>query len=74
MYALYLRLDPKGTEGVDKVKKAGGTRGGKYGGNQALRKMLSDELKRHKQVADRGKWSYYRFDPEIKKILDNILL
>ena len=74
MYALYLRLDPKGTEGVDDVKKAGGTRGKKYGGNQALRKMLSDELKRHKQVADRGKWSYYRFDPEIKKILDNILL
>ena len=74
MYALYLRLDPKGTEGVDSIKRAGGVKRKKYGGNQALRKMLSQELKKHKKVAKRGKYNYYKHDPEINEILDSIQL
>ena len=74
MYALYLRLDPKKTEGVDSTKRAGGIKRKKYGGNQALRKMLSDELKKHKNVAKRDRYNYYKHDPEINEILDSIQL
>ena len=74
MYALYLRLDPKKTEGVDSTKRAGGIKRKKYGGNQALRKMLSDELKKHKNVTKRDRYNYYKHDPEINEILDSIQL